>query len=162
MNKSTDYDEYQWRVFFSSVTLEGLAKGFSPLLQTQLKAQRALGHYGLLHARCRSLQSQRWTQRELRKLSVCKGWKTIFFPKVYTLKFNNRHGRKNSKSSGEDGQVAHSVYSRSIQSSRRRMGNKYAVHGSLSVKKKKQKKNHLIISNVRSLSNLRRGRCGGS
>lgn len=42
-------------------------------------------------------------------MSVCKGWKTIFFPKVYTLKFNNRHSRKNSKSSGEDGQVAHSI-----------------------------------------------------
>lgn len=45
--------------FFSSVTLEGFAEGFSPLLQTQLKAQRALGHYGLQRARRRSLQSQR-------------------------------------------------------------------------------------------------------
>lgn len=81
-----------------------------------------------------------------RKLSVCKRWKTIFFPKVSALRFNNRHGWKNRNSSGEDGQVAHCVNSRSIQSSREWMENKYAVHGSLSAEEKERERKKISSS----------------
>lgn len=86
-------------------------------------------------------------------LSVTGG-KQFSSPK-FILKCNNRQGRKNRNSSGEDGQVAHCVNSRSIQSSHSWMENKYSVRGSLSAEETKK---NLIISNVRSLSNSAGGR----